>query len=120
MSADVEYLHHAGLVVHDIEEGLAVYRRLGFTLDPPAYPTLPTEAGDFQPFGAANTHATFRRNSVELMTIVTGASRIPADANRVPLRVPAERLPQVRALIGQTVTRLGQRLARFQGLHRLV
>ena len=120
MGPDVGYLHHVGLVVHDIEEAMAVYRRLGFALDPPSYPMLPTEAGDLKPFGAANTHAHLSRGFVELMTIVGEASRIPEGARRVPLQVPPERLPQIKALVGRTVGQLAGCLDRFQGLHRLV
>jgi catechol 2,3-dioxygenase-like lactoylglutathione lyase family enzyme len=120
MGLDVGYLHHVGLVVRDIEEAMVVYRRLGFELDPPSYPMLPTEAGDFRPFGAANAHVHLARGFVELVTVVSESSPVPTEARRVPLQVPIERLPHIKALIGRTVGQLASRLERFQGLHRLV
>ncbi|MDQ0937239.1 hypothetical protein QFZ49_007214 [Streptomyces turgidiscabies] len=38
-------------------EALNLYRRLGFTLAPPAYPAMALSKGTApEPFGAANTH----------------------------------------------------------------
>jgi catechol 2,3-dioxygenase-like lactoylglutathione lyase family enzyme len=120
MTHDIDHLHHVGLVVHDMEEALAVYRRLGFEMEPPAYPMLAKEGADPVPFGAANTHAYFTRSFVELVTIISEGSKIPADANLVPLQIPPEHLAQVTESITHTVDRFAARLERFQGLHRLV
>jgi len=120
MSDDIRNLHHVGLVVHDMEDALAVYRRLGFALEPPSYPALPQDSGDLEPFGAGNTHAYLRRNFVELVTVVTDGVRIPGDANLVPLQVPADHLAKVTEVINETVDRFVSCLARFEGLHRLV
>ena len=120
MSDDIGHLHHVGLVVHDMEEALAVYRRLGFALPPPSYPLLARGGGEPQPFGAANTHAYFGRNFIELVTIASEGARIPEGATFVPLQVPAEHLPHVTEVIDRTVSRLAACLGRFEGLHRLV
>ncbi len=120
MSDDIGHLHHVGLVVHDMEEALAVYRHLGFVLPPPSYPLLARDGGEPQPFGAANTHAYFGRNFIELVTIASEGARIPEGATFVPLQVPAEHVPHVTEIIDQTVSRLAAYLGRFEGLHRLV
>lgn len=121
MGHDIGHLHHVGIVVNDLEEALALYRRLGFTLPPPAYPMMPPREGALPaPFGAANTRATLRRNFIELVTVVTDISETPSGASLVPIRVPADALPHVRAAIEDTVAVLRSRLARFQGMHILV
>ncbi|WP_437992920.1 VOC family protein [Sorangium sp. So ce145] len=123
MSRDINHLHHVGHVVSDMEEGLELYRRLGFHLSPPAYPALsPAEGEPPRPFGAANTHADFPRSFVELMTCVSddGSARIPAGAKIIPLQAPPEHLPRIMQAIRATVARIAACLARFQGLHILV
>jgi catechol 2,3-dioxygenase-like lactoylglutathione lyase family enzyme len=123
MSADINYLHHVGHVVTDMEEGLALYRRLGFVLLPPSYPMLSPHAGaPPRPVGAANTHASFARNFIELMTCLQEGSNshIPSDAHLVPLHAPAEHLPRIAEAINRTTATLAACLARFQGLHILV
>lgn len=123
MGRDVESLHHVGHVVSDMEEGLELYRRLGFRLSPPAYPMLsPREGEPPRPFGAANTHANFPRSFVELMTCVRddGESRVPAGAKLIPLQAPAEHLARLTESIRATVAKVAACLARFQGLHILV
>jgi hypothetical protein len=91
--------------------------KLGFVCPAPAYPTVARHAGEpATPFGAANTHATFARNFVEILTVVTARSRIPADARPVPLQVPPAALPGVVASIERTVARVSASLARFEGL----
>ena len=118
---DISHLHHVGLVVSDMEEALTLYQRLGFVLPPPAYPVMPPRAGvPPAPFGVANTRATFRRNFLELVTVVSETSPIPSNASRVPIQIPDDALPRVRAAIEETVAVLRACLARFQGAHILV
>ena len=121
MGHDISHLHHVGIVVKDMEEALALYRRLGFVLPPPTYPLMPPREGEPPaPFGAANTRATLRRNFIELVTVVTDTRDIPNDASLTPIRVPADALPRVRAAIEDTIAVLRACLARFQGMHILV
>lgn len=120
MSDDIGFLHHVGLVVRDMNEVMALYRRFGFELDPPKYPTLPKDDGTFAPFGAAQTAARFTHGFVEIATIVDSAAPVPPDAELVPIQVPAEVLPKIKAMIQQTVDRFASMLGRYQGLHRLV
>jgi Glyoxalase-like domain len=121
VTSDIGYLHHVGHVVRDMEEALERYRRLGFVCPPPAYPTLSRDDGaPPRPFGAANTHAAFGRNFVEIVTVVTGASRLPDRARLVPLRVPPAALQRVVESIERTVAKVSASLARFEGLHILV
>jgi len=121
MGNDIGHLHHVGLVVGDLDQALARFRRLGFVLSPPTYPVMsPSEGAPPVPFGAANAHASFPRNFVELVGIVADRAAVPADAKRVALEVPASVLPRVLASIEETVDRLNSSLARFQGAHILV
>ncbi|MFF5210105.1 VOC family protein [Streptosporangium sp. NPDC000396] len=120
MGHDISGLHHVGHVVRNMEEALARYRQLGFTLPPPSYPTMPKAAGEPpEPFGAANTHVYFPRNFIEVVTLVGdgGTDRIPADAHLVPLRVPDDKLPGLLAAIRGTAANLTACLKRFQGMH---
>ena len=41
----VDQLHHVGHVVGDIDAAIALYRRMGFVLPPPAFPALPPQPG---------------------------------------------------------------------------
>lgn len=123
MGSDISGLHHVGLVVDDMGEALAAFRRLGFALPPPSYPTMaPHEGAAPQPFGAANTHADFRRDFVELATYVKPgeAGRVPAEATTMPLHVSADLLPTVLRQIERTSARLATYLERFAGAHILM
>ncbi|MEU7001695.1 VOC family protein [Nonomuraea sp. NPDC046570] len=120
---DITGLHHVGHVVRDMEQAMERYRRLGFTLPPPAYPTMPRAAGgEPEPFGTGNTHAYFPRNFVELVTVVDedGTGRIPADAELIELRVPDDKLPGLVAAVQGTAANLAACLRRFEGLHILM
>jgi catechol 2,3-dioxygenase-like lactoylglutathione lyase family enzyme len=119
VTSEIGYLHHVGHVVHDIEQARERYRRLGFLC--PAYPTLSRKEGEpVTPFGAANLHATFARNFVEIVAVVTEGSHLPEDAHPIPLQVPPDALPAVVANIERTIAKLAASLARFEGLHILV
>ena len=123
MGSDISGLHHVGLVVDNMGEALATFRRLGFALAVPTYPTMaPHEGAEPEPFGAANTHADFHRNFVELATFVKPgeAHKVPAEAKTVPLQVPAEILPAVLQQITSTSERLAVYLDRFEGAHILI
>lgn len=121
MNNEIGYIHHVGHVVRDIEQARECYRRLGFFCPAPAYPTL-SRGGDepAQPFGAANMHASFARNFVEIMAVVTQESHLPDDAHPIPLQVPPEALPRVVASIERTIANISTSLSRFEGLHILV
>ncbi len=121
MATDIGYLHHVGHVVRDMERALRVYRQLGFKCSLPAYPMLARTAGEQPvPLGAANAHAEFARNFIEIMTVVTDAREMPAEARLVELQVPPAARQRVLETAEQTVARIAVRLSRFEGLHRLV
>ena len=108
-------VHHVGHVVRDMTAGLALYRRLGFTVPPPVYPALPREGGAPEPFGAANTHAELTRGFMELATVATGD--VPPDARLLPLVSPG---PDLLGPIEATTRRLAGLLDEGEGLHILV
>jgi hypothetical protein len=121
MDTEIGYIHHVGHVVHDIEQAREVYRKLGFLCPAPAYPMLSRNAGEpARPFGAANMHATFVRNFVEIMAVVTEESHLPEDAHPIPLQVAPAALPHVVENIERTIAKISDSLARFEGLHILV
>lgn len=121
VSSEIGYLHHVGHVVHDIEQARDLYRRLGFLCPAPSYPTLARREGEApSPFGAANMHATFARNFVEVMAVVSEESHLPEDAHPIPLQVPPAALGAVIANIERTIAKVSASLARFEGLHILV
>ncbi|MGK5552460.1 VOC family protein [Actinomadura kijaniata] len=109
---DIEGLHHVGHVVHDMDAAAERYRRLGFAVSPPAYPVLPGEG----PCGVANAHVYFLRGFVELVAVID-PGRTPSGARPLPLRVPEERLPGLRAAVRATTGSIAAFLRRFQGLH---
>ncbi|GAB3449791.1 VOC family protein [Actinophytocola sediminis] len=114
-------LHHVGHVVRDLPAALDRYRRLGFTVPAPSYPAMaPREGGDPQPFGAANTHADFPRDFLELATVVPADGRVPTDARLVPLQAPPDVLPTLLERINATSANLATCLERFEGLHILM
>lgn len=121
MNHDIGYIHHVGHVVRDMEQARNLYRKLGFLCPAPAYPTLSRDAGEpASPFGAANMHAPFARNFVEIMAVVTEESHLPDDARPIPLQVSPAALPRVVANIERTIANIAASLARFEGLHILV
>ncbi|OJH33887.1 VOC family protein [Cystobacter ferrugineus] len=123
MDYDIVNLHHVGHIVNDMSEALTLYRRLGFVLPPPSYPTMaPRQGAAPVPFGAANTHADFPRSFVELATYVKEghSDRIPSDAKLVPLQAPAELMPRLLERISNTSASLATYLDRFEGLHILM
>ncbi|CAA7602773.1 Glyoxalase-like domain protein [Acididesulfobacillus acetoxydans] len=121
-SVVIDGLHHVGHLVHDLESGLALYKRLGFTMTTPSVPAVPLQkAAPLSPFGAANSHADFEEhNFVELATVLTGAGKVPVGTRLVPLQVPEKVMPRFLEIINRTLTKLNACLNRFEGLHILV
>src|SRR5947209_8320362 len=121
MNHDIEYIHHVGHVVRDMDHARKLYRNLGFLCPAPAYPTLSRGEGELaSPFGAANMHAPFARNFVEIMAVVTADRHLPDDARPIPLQVSPAALPRVVASMERTIATIAASLARFEGLHILV
>ncbi len=121
MNTEIGYIHHVGHVVRNIEKARELYQKLGFLCPAPAYPTLSRNAGEpTNPFGAANMHATFARNFVEIMAVVTEESHLPDDAQPIPIQVPPAALSRVVESIERTIAKISASLTRFEGLHILV
>lgn len=125
MASEITGLHHVGHVVHDMAAALDLYRRLGFAVPTPSYPAMPPREGaEPEPFGAANTHADFPRDFLELATVVPvggrAVGRVPADARIVPLHAPPDVLPVLLERINATSANLAECLERFEGLHILM
>jgi len=119
----ISHIHHVGHVVRDIDGAIALYRRMGFVVPPPSFPALAAHlGGPLQAFGAGNTHISFRRSFVELVTVADDRQQgvVAADATLVPLQAPADVLARLTDSIRQTATRISTALARFEGLHILV
>ncbi|MFE5502844.1 VOC family protein [Amycolatopsis japonica] len=121
MATEITRLHHAGHVVRDMPAALDLYRRLGFVTPAPTYPAMPArEGGEPEPFGAANTHADFLGDFLELATVVTTDGQVPPDARLVPLQAPPDVLPTLVGRINATRANLAECLERFEGLHILM
>jgi catechol 2,3-dioxygenase-like lactoylglutathione lyase family enzyme len=115
---DIGHLHHVGHVVRDIGAAVALYRRMGFRLPGATFPALAPAPGEpARAFGAGNTHVTFGRNFVELVTV---ADTAPDGSTLVPLEAPPAALERLTAGIAATAARLSAALARFEGMHILV
>ncbi|MBY0600477.1 VOC family protein [Bacillus bingmayongensis] len=120
MKSEIKHIHHVGHVVTDMRVALDLYRKLGFICPPPAYPTIAEKEDEVpKPLGAANTHATFLHNFIEIVTIVENGERIPQDANFVPLQAPPTVLPRILENIRRTVNTISNSLSRFEGTHIL-
>jgi hypothetical protein len=119
MGAELGYIHHVGHVVEDMSEALKIYRKLGFTCALPSYPVIATGPTP-EPLGVANTHATFARNFIELVTVVAKDAIIPDGAKLVPLQVPPAMLERIVNTIRRTIATISACLSRFEGLHILV
>ncbi|HEX5595900.1 MAG TPA: VOC family protein [Micromonosporaceae bacterium] len=121
MAPEITRLHHVGHVVRDMPAALNLYRRLGFELPAPSYPALmPQHGGTLEPFGAANTHADFPKDFLELVTVVDIGRPLPADARLVPLNAPPAVLPSLVERINATSANLSDCLDRYEGLHILM
>ncbi|MCO1656219.1 VOC family protein [Pseudonocardia humida] len=118
MTDTIDRVHHVGHVVPDIGAAADRYRRMGFRVPPPSFPVLPAAGGPARAVGAGNTHLAFRRNFVELVTVLDGADA-PA-GQLVALDVPAAARERVAASIAATTARVRAALDRFAGLHILV
>lgn len=121
MASEITRLHHVGHVVRDMPAALDLYRRLGFAVPAPSYPAMPSSEGaEPEPFGAANTHADFPHDFLELATVVPRNGIVPADAPVVPLQAPADVLPSLLERINATTANLAGYLERFEGMHILM
>ncbi|MBN6054897.1 VOC family protein [Nonomuraea sp. RK-328] len=121
MGDDITGLHHVGHIVHDLNQAMEHYRRLGFTVPAPAYPVLPRVAGGpAEPFGVANTHVYFPGNFIELVAVIDDTARMPGEARPMPLQVPDDKLPGLLAAISATADNITSFLQRFQGLHIVI
>lgn len=119
--SDVNGLHHVGHLVRDLDHAMDLYRRLGFTVPPPAYPVLPrVPGGPAEPFGVANTHVYFPRNFIELVAVIDETSQPPGQAHPIPLQAPDDELPELRAAIGAAAANLASFLERSEGIHILI
>ncbi|WP_433131118.1 VOC family protein [Micromonospora sp. CA-240977] len=121
MSHDVDGLHHVGHLVRNLPAAVDAYRRLGFTVSPPAYPAVP--GGPDQParaLGAANAHVYLRRGFIELVSVLDEGQSVPSDATIIPITAPAAKLPALMTAIRGTVANLAARLDYFQGVHILM
>jgi hypothetical protein len=119
----VSHLHHVGHVVRNIDSAITLYRRMGFVVPPPSFPALAPRPGEpVRAFGAGNTHVSFGKSFVELVTVIDNQrdGGAGADATLVPLQAPHEVLERVTHEIAQTASRISQALDRFEGLHILV
>ncbi|RBQ16670.1 VOC family protein [Spongiactinospora rosea] len=121
MGHEINGLHHVGHIVHDMDQAIERYRRLGFTVAAPAYPVLPTApGGPAEPFGVANAHVYFPRGFVELVAVIDDTGRVPGGARPIPLRVPDDKAPGLRAAIRATAAGITSFLERFQGVHIMI
>ena len=120
MPADVDGLHHVGHVVKDMVGALELYRRLGFVAPAPSYPAMVRGGSEPEVFGAANTHADFARNFLELASVVGPETALPAGAQVVALDAPKDALPILVERIEATSSGLQKSLERFEGLHILM
>ena len=121
MGGEIGHLHHVGLVVGDLEKALELYRSLGFEPTTPSYPMMsPKEGAPLEVVGAANAHIHFDRNFMEIVSVATKDTPIPAGANLVQLHVPPDARKRVLETIRSTVAGLASSFSRFQGLHILV
>ncbi|PFD40692.1 hypothetical protein CN285_13770 [Bacillus cereus] len=120
MNDKIKHIHHVGHVVTNIEIALKLYRKIGFVCPPPAYPMMAEKEGEVpKPFGAANTHATFLHNFIEIVTVVEDEEQIPRDAILVPIQAPPTLLPRILENIKRTVATISRSLSRFEGTHIL-
>jgi catechol 2,3-dioxygenase-like lactoylglutathione lyase family enzyme len=68
---DIDGIHHVGIVVEDLDEGIELYRRLGFQVTPPSHHFVATKEGEPpRRLGTANVIATFPSNYVEVLAQV--------------------------------------------------
>ena len=71
MSADVDLIHHLGIVTNDFEALIETYEGLGFVLTPQSVPRIPLRPGGApEPLGVGNSCAIFRDNYLELLGVV--------------------------------------------------
>ncbi|MFF0246886.1 VOC family protein [Streptosporangium sandarakinum] len=121
MGHDVNGLHHVGHIVRDMDQAMERYRKLGFTVAAPAYPVMPaTPGGPAEPFGVANAHVYFPCGFVELVAVIGDPGRMPGNARPIPLRVPDDKVPGLRAAIRATAADIASFLQRFQGVHIMI
>jgi len=123
MSDYINGLHHVGHIVQDMRQAMERYRRLGFTVPPPAYPVLSsTTGGPAEAFGVANIHVYFPRNFVELVAVIGDGDtgRMPGEARPIPLQVPHDKVPGLVAAIRATAANIASFLQRFEGVHIMI
>lgn len=102
MSADVNTIHHLGIVANDIQALTASYERLGFHLTPLFVPRIPLSPGGApEPLGVGNRCAIFRDNYPEFLGVV--------DCARWASIAPEQRGP----------FDIDRALHRYEGLHIL-
>ena len=67
----MDILHHIGLINFSLDESVAQYEKLGFTLTPLSIPKIVLRPGEApEPLGAGNRHAIFKHNYLELLGVV--------------------------------------------------
>jgi len=100
MPANVDILHHIGLITRDMDATIAQYERLGFSFTPLTLPRIPMRpGGEPELLGAGNRTAVFTDNYLEVLAVV--------DEDRWAAVTPSQRGP----------FDLDRPLARYEGLH---
>lgn len=68
MQDGIDFLHHVGLVVHDLDAAVAVYEGLGFAFSPLSMHQGSLKPGEPEvPYGTGNRCAIFRHNFLEIV-----------------------------------------------------
>jgi predicted unusual protein kinase regulating ubiquinone biosynthesis (AarF/ABC1/UbiB family) len=121
-SSAIDGIHHIGHLVNDLESGLHLYRRLGFTMTIPAVPAVSLKKGDsLTPLGAANSHADFADQSfIEVVSVAGSSKKIPNDTKLVPIQVPENVMDKFLKVVNRTISKLHSCLERFEGTHIMV
>ena len=116
--SEIDCLHHVGHIVQDIDEGVALYRRLGFLPTAPNYYVLASEGAAGQAIGPVNAYSTMTQNFIEIVSVAKPGAA-PRTGEPQVINVPPEQREVFAARLAQAGDTIDVWRRQFEGLHIL-
>jgi Glyoxalase-like domain len=118
MNNEIERLHHVGHIVRSIDDGVALYRRLGFLPTPPNFYVLESAGSANQAIGPVNAYSAMKRNFLEIVSVATPQSSTSAGDPQV-ITVPPEQRDAFANRLAQAGDMISSWFSQFQGMRIL-
>lgn len=116
--SEIVSLHHVGHIVRNIDDGISLYRRLGFLPTSPNFYVLESEGQANQAIGPINAYSSLRANFIEIVSIA-GPQGSTGDGEPQVINVPPEQREIFAARLSEAGDKITSWFSQFEGVHIL-